>query len=432
MRPNIPALTGLRFIAAFSVAISHAVGSVVPMSGELPTWYVAFNNLAGIGMSLFFCLSGFVIHYNYSINIEQDPGRGIFNFFVARIARIYPLFLICLLYDLAWKYTYSQLPSTASQALPFYLTMTQAWIFQKLGDQTLIFQFGPSPQVAWSISTEWFFYCVYPVICAALTRARSVTAAVQSIVVVILIAVTLLAAAGHNAETINDFGAAHFGPGVDPNPSVISSFFGWLVYFSPYSRVLEFLLGCLCADLIVKLDGVATGTGTALTVFALLLLTAIYLLLYTFTGLLPLSPHQMSAFRMCFSLAPACALLIFCCARYDNAIVRALSAPRLVLCGEASYSLYLLHPMVVDAFRFESADSAISPWVLTGNVLRLILTLLATIGLSLVTWQIIEIPARRAIRRLLTLSGSERSDIGVSTSLLRNIRPVKIKSPEGR
>jgi peptidoglycan/LPS O-acetylase OafA/YrhL len=231
--------------------------------------------------------------------------------------------------------------------------------------------------------------------------ARNVATVIRSIVILILIAVAVIAALGYNAQSINDFGVAHFGPGVDQNPSISFSFFGWLVYFSPYSRILEFILGCLCADLIMKFGSATAGTGAARTIFALLLLMALYLLLYPFSGLLPLSPFQISAFRMCFGLAPACALLIFCCARYDNAITRALSAPRLLLCGEASYSLYLLHPMVVDAFRFESADSVISPWVLAGNFLRLILTLLAAVGLSLVTWQIIEMPARKTIRGLL-------------------------------
>jgi peptidoglycan/LPS O-acetylase OafA/YrhL len=401
MRPNIPALTGLRFIAAFSVAISHAVSLVVPMSGGLPSWYVVLNSLAGIGMPLFFILSGFVIHYNYLDSIMLERGRGLFHFFVARFARIYPLFFVCLLYDLAWKFAYAQLPDTTSHALPFYLTMTQSWIFYQLGQQSLVVQFGPIPQVAWSISTEWSFYCVYPAICAGLARVRNAAAAIRIMVILVLISVALIAALGYNAESINDFGVVHFGPGVNQNPRASLSFFGWLVYFSPYSRVLEFSLGCLCADLVMKLDGAAAGTGTRPTIVAVLSVIAFFLLLYPFSWVLPLSPYQVSAFRMCFGLAPPLALLIFCCARFDNAITRALGAPRLLLCGEASYSLYLLHPLVVDAFRFESADSAISPWVLAGNVLRLIPTLLAAVGLSLVTWQIIEMPARKAIRRLV-------------------------------
>jgi peptidoglycan/LPS O-acetylase OafA/YrhL len=408
MRPNIPALTGLRFIAAFSVTMSHAMGLVVPMSGGLPTWYVILSSLAGLGMPLFFVLSGFVIHYNYSDGIKQPHGRGLFNFFVARFARLYPLFIVCLLYDLAWKYSFAQLPDTTSHALPYYLTMTQSWVFQLLGSRPLIMQFGPSPQVAWSISTEWFFYCVYPAICAGLACARNAVAVIRNIVILVLVALALIAVLGYNAQSINDFGVAHFGPGVDQNPRAVLSFFGWLVYFSPYFRIFEFLLGCLCADLIMKLDGTVAGTGAACTTFALLVLIASFLLLYPFWDLLPLSSYSISAFRMCFGLAPFLAYLIFCCARYDNVITRALSAPRLLLCGEASYSLYLLHPMVLDAFRFESADSVISPGVLGGNVLHLILALLTAVGLSLVTWQIIEVPARRRIRRLLIDRAKQR------------------------
>jgi hypothetical protein len=45
-------------------------------------------------MTLFFVLSGFVIHYNYAASIERDGARGIANFFVARFARLYPLYIV--------------------------------------------------------------------------------------------------------------------------------------------------------------------------------------------------------------------------------------------------------------------------------------------------------------------------------------------------
>jgi peptidoglycan/LPS O-acetylase OafA/YrhL len=422
-RPReISALTGLRFIAALTVAISHGIQLVVPFSAP-PAWYLIFQSLAGIGMSLFFVLSGFVIHYNYAESIRNHGGRSIFNFFVARFSRVYPLFLICLLYDLGWKLTYAQLPASTAQALPYYLTMTQSWFFRNLGTEPLIFQFGPSPTVGWSVSTEWFFYCVYPLICLLLARLRNPLGVGAGMVTLVLLVLLVFGSVGHYANIIDNFGIRLFGPGNPANPSQVSSFFRWIFYFSPYSRIFEFLLGCLCADLIMKLRWRPLSRfehrfGLTLTSAAVFLIIVSYLLIYPFSWLIPAATDILLALRMCFGIAVPCVLLIFCCARYDNVVVRALSAPRLILCGEASYSLYLLHPMVIDSFRFESAESSISPLILAGNCMRLGLTLLTCVGLSFVTWQIVEMPARRFLRKLLTLPSRPAAPLATAGGMI--------------
>ena len=51
-RDNLDALTGLRFIAAFTIALGHTEAVVL--------------EITGIGMPLFFTLSGFIIHYVYA------------------------------------------------------------------------------------------------------------------------------------------------------------------------------------------------------------------------------------------------------------------------------------------------------------------------------------------------------------------------------
>ena len=51
-------------------------------------------------MPLFFVLSGFVIHYNYAQPVHAQPLRGTYNFFVARFARLYPMYFVVLFADL--------------------------------------------------------------------------------------------------------------------------------------------------------------------------------------------------------------------------------------------------------------------------------------------------------------------------------------------
>ena len=101
-----------------------------------------------------------------------------------------------------------------------------------------------------------------------------------------------------------------------------------------------------------------------------------------------------------FGFAPPIAIIIFCCARYKSALARLLSEKRIVLCGEASYSIYLLHLPVIFAFRWEAAPVT-SFRVLIGGALRFGLTFLAVIGLSLVVWSLVEVPARRWLRTFM-------------------------------
>src|SRR5260370_2199490 len=85
-RANIDALTGLRFVAAFTIAFGHAH----------PTWL----SITGVGMPLFFTLSGFIIHYVYADPFAAGWRRATGEFAVAPISRIYPLYLAFLLYYL--------------------------------------------------------------------------------------------------------------------------------------------------------------------------------------------------------------------------------------------------------------------------------------------------------------------------------------------
>jgi len=76
-RPEgLPALTGLRFLAALSVLLGHATGTLLHFGDGENRWCILLGDLTGIGVPLFFVLSGFVIHYNYHRPIRDNPARG--------------------------------------------------------------------------------------------------------------------------------------------------------------------------------------------------------------------------------------------------------------------------------------------------------------------------------------------------------------------
>jgi len=107
----------------------------------------------------------------------------------------------------------------------------------------------------------------------------------------------------------------------------------------------------------------------------------------------------MNIFRklhMNFALAPTAALLIFCGARYDTAASRLLMSRPLVRLGEASYSIYLVHDVVL-AGAVKLTGSTVHG--LAYDVAKLVLLLAAVLLISLALYTFYEAPARKWLRR---------------------------------
>ena len=89
---QLQCLTGLRGVAAYSVLMAHAAAYAYPGAPIIPHY---IHGLPYFGMSLFFVLSGFVIHYNYAGMFRTDGlAAGGKKFFIARFARLYPLYFV--------------------------------------------------------------------------------------------------------------------------------------------------------------------------------------------------------------------------------------------------------------------------------------------------------------------------------------------------
>ena len=63
VRPHLPALTGVRFLAAMHVIIVHFG---IPTAALGPWWVESFAHIGSVGVSVFFTLSGFVLAYTYA------------------------------------------------------------------------------------------------------------------------------------------------------------------------------------------------------------------------------------------------------------------------------------------------------------------------------------------------------------------------------
>lgn len=390
---DILPLTGLRFFAALFVCIAHINSHFIPP--ELSnTWFaIELTRLSAAGMSLFFVLSGFVIHYNYSKSIQAKTTSGLYDFFIARFARLFPLYFVFLCIDLL-RHQYVHYES-----LPFYLTLTQSWFYKPIGEHSLIYQFGNVPSVAWSVSTEWFFYICYPIICLMLLKMAKISSKIIAMIIISVIAISFVAICTLNLTWMNEVAANLFGPLADFTTNNQDSFYRWIVYFSPYSRISEFMMGCLTAAIYMQISSQPSNNknatlGLAVTILCLIGIPATQYFIFQPPNAGSLT-SWISNLHRCFGFAPLFSVLIFCSAYYQNVVTRFLSFRFIQWGGEVSYSLYLIHSILIGAI------SRLLHKVTDNSFIMIVAALLLLISASSITFLTIESPARRFLRKAL-------------------------------
>lgn len=377
-KPSIASLTGLRFIAAFLVLLPHTVNNL-GFHGP------ASNDVAMLGVSLFFVLSGFVIHYNYEkIFRSESFFKALKIFLSARFARIYPLFLFFALINLAFSQHPAGYWAAFGPYFLYYLTLTHSWVYSLHGAENFL---GFFYSISWTISTEFFFYLAYPLIFFALVRLdhfkKTFFTAIAIAFVVFLIS---LAASVYWRP-----------PSSLPNDA--DAFLNWFAYQAPYFRIWEFILGCLTAHLFSQIEARCSEQTRSEHFWGTVLLLAAFIYLFGVIAFLlrgALAP-SLFFFKQNFIFAPALSVVIFCCARYRNIISRIVSSRPLVHGGDLSYSIYLSQPTILALFQLPHP-----PFSIGEAAIRMFFVIFFIIVLSYGTYHLVEVPAKKWLRARLT------------------------------
>ena len=150
-----PALTGVRAGAAYMVFLQH----FNPFRQDQNSWAYLFCNELYVGVTFFFVLSGFLIAYRYML-LER---KEIKTYFVNRIARIYPIFIILTTLTFAFDFIYT-IPIDSENLRIYLLNIT----FIKGFFDGL--KFSGIAQ-GWSLTVEEMFYFIAPLIFFMLRRS---------------------------------------------------------------------------------------------------------------------------------------------------------------------------------------------------------------------------------------------------------------------
>jgi peptidoglycan/LPS O-acetylase OafA/YrhL len=357
---HLLALTGLRIFAALAVYFSH-----VGAPEGSPAWLERSLASGYYGVTVFFVLSGFVLSINYWDRLHSPSRRTLRSYGVARLARIYPLYLLVLLYVACRTKVGS---GTVAGSWPWHAVGLQAW----LPDVTESYAFGP----AWSISVEIFLYATLPLIVLSLGWLTSVRQ---------LVVATLLTIAAMLAVTwwFQHAGRADLAP-ADPG-----SAHRWL-YRMPLTRIGDFLLGVLAARLYVALRDrprvPSAGAALALVGVASIAFFSTQTWMAT------------SAYTWDVGYAvPSAALILGLALAPVAPLSQLLAIPAIVLLGEASYAFYLIHFFVATPLGAGSWALALAPSTIALELMSLALVLAISIGLHVG----LERPARGYVRKVL-------------------------------
>lgn len=326
---GVPALTGLRILAALAVYASH-----LGPPHDSPTWLKDLFESGYMGVTIFFTLSGFVLAINYFESLSHPSGRLLWRYLVARFARIYPLYLLVLIFIMIHEHTFGGSISGWWE----HVLAIQTW-------SPSVYQAYSLDGPEWSIGVEFFLYACFPLLVLMLTRVRRPRSLlmVAFCVVIAMSALTLWFVLSGDASL----------PWSNPD-----SAHRWL-YRNPLSRLGDFALGIIAARLYLA---VRAQRRMALTGKLLIALAS-----FVIVGFMILPANLYSAWSWDVAYAVPAAVLIFGLAVSPNSLaVRVLSLSGVVLLGESSYAFYLVHQ---PALAFFGA----SPWATDTSVTAVLL-----------------------------------------------------------
>ncbi|MEU8704931.1 acyltransferase [Streptomyces sp. NPDC048565] len=226
-RPQLPSLTGLRFIAAALVFFFHAsliFISMNPFADEnvADGFRWLFSKAGWMGVSFFFVLSGFVLTWS------AKPQDTITGFWRRRLLKVFPNHIA------TWALAMLLLAGTA---VPL-----KVW----LPNLFLLHSWFPDPNVhlslnapAWSLCSELLFYLLFPFLIRPVLRIKEGALwAWAGAMVAGMLAVQL----------VTDFLAPSSVPAPGTDVTVWQFWFG---YNFPPVRMFEFVLGMILARLVL-------------------------------------------------------------------------------------------------------------------------------------------------------------------------------------
>lgn len=353
-------ITFTRFLAALTVVFFHYGSSVFP--ANTPFFGQALQ--AGpIAVNYFYLLSGFIMAIAY-FSGDQSKVLNKSKYWVARFARIYPVYLLALLLVAAGRF---KEPDFTTELL-LNVSLLQAWI----PGYALSLN---SP--GWSLSVEAFFYSTFPFILILIERIGLKKVA-------LLAALLWLITQVMHTYWLNN-------PAYQAKNLVHDA-----IYYHPLMHINAFVLGVVVGAYFKQNSSNIQRAYSQYSNTILLICVA-----FIFVLLAQPQPARIAALDLDIALtnglmAPLFLLFIVALAINKGLISKVLSLPIFILLGEASYSLYILQRPVYGIY-----DRTIGKYLAAPEATHFYLYLIVLIIISIASYKLFETPLREYIKKLV-------------------------------
>ncbi|MBO3086536.1 acyltransferase family protein [Cellulomonas fengjieae] len=325
----------LRFGAALLVVITHS------------TWYASqrldtsggYFWFGAVGVDIFFVISGFVMMVS-SPSFSRDP-LGAARFGYRRIIRIAPMYWIATTVKIA---TLLILPAAAVNAALSPERVLTSYFF--LPTRSPDGDTGVLLGVGWTLLFEMLFYLVFTIGLALRVSPYLFSSAVLAVFAV----------------------GGYLRPPTWPV---------WEYHFNPI--VLYFVIGMTFGKLVMSVRWRPWAGRVALGLVGLSLLIAVVPGGFSWGSHSPLRMVSVSALVMCVIAA--------------EPFLHRVLVPQALFLGDASYSIYLFHPLIAPLVPVALARAG-----LIDNRVAAVLSVLVSIGTAAVIYQLVERPLTRTLR----------------------------------
>jgi peptidoglycan/LPS O-acetylase OafA/YrhL len=389
--PQLQELNGLRAVAVLLVIAFHSwlfvkerlVDSALsPAFSESLPWVLRFIRRGDVGVDVFFVLSGFLLAWQLFQERTVKGRIDVRAFYVKRLVRIYPLYLVALAISMAaegpqWSYlgnilTYNIWTDPLSIHIPW----------------------------SWSLSVELQFYLVVPLLIWAFRGPRSAWA--------LALGFSALAI-GWSIRTLIVF------PSVATDSLYVmwetpghEAAMAWArnLYAGMGVRMAQFVLGMAAAWMVVYRMVVVAVVGAVARrwlVGVITLFAAVPFLVNPWAPVpewwQPVYAFELISARVLFALAVALLIALMYAGALPQ-VKRALSAHWLGVIAKYSFSMYLFHPVFIAAGIALVLGTAPIEGAATWQLLVVFAVGVAgSTGFGWLTWRLIEAPAMRRGRR---------------------------------
>src|ERR1044071_9366057 len=294
----VPALTGMRALAALLVLLLHTNHFLSASMADL----LPFLLRGYLGVDFFFILSGFIITHVYFSSMIRRTWQATRVFLWHRFIRLYPVHVAVI--------AVMALMTGLAAASGLHINNPEMLRWQDLyAHLLLIHAWGVIPMASWnapswSISAEWFAYLLFPVIAPLLLRVQRALTAVSVSFAALVVLTVVLATMNTTIE------------------------FSWLGPPALLRVTCEFICGAaLCrALMLIRNPSLPRGSADALGYAAI-----VGFLIGGSTGVPDL------VLIMLFATTIACGALA------QGSLMRGLGGGPLAWLGEISYSIYMAH-----------------------------------------------------------------------------------------